>query len=126
MGDDTKRSKHKHSHDHDTERHSKRRHKHDDDSRRHKKKRKHGEDKGTKILDEGPGDEDMWVEKNIDMDGERVRLAISGRSLSEPLTASGNGYSHWRKLEVDFVCDSWVVQLYIPALDTYRKYTKTG
>ncbi len=77
-------------------------------------------------MDEGPGDEDMWVEKNIDMDGERVRSATASRSLSEPLTASGDGYSDWGELEVDFVCDSWVVQLYIPALDTYRKYTKTG
>ncbi|KAF9049559.1 hypothetical protein BDZ89DRAFT_1242473 [Hymenopellis radicata] len=72
MGDHSKRSKHKHSHDDDAERKSKKRHKHDDDGggSKHSKKRKR-EDKGSRIVDDDPDDEDMWVEKNIDMDGER-------------------------------------------------------
>lgn len=77
MGEDSKKSKHKHSRDTDGERTSKKRHKHDEDgSRKHKKKRKH-EDKGTRIVDDDPDEEDMWVEKNIDMDGERVRVSYS-------------------------------------------------
>ncbi|KAK0504029.1 CwfJ C-terminus 1-domain-containing protein-like protein [Armillaria luteobubalina] len=92
MGDDNKRSKHKHSHGHDTERHSKKRHKHDD-SRRQKKKRKHGEDKVTNILDEDPGDEDMWVEKNIDMDGERPLATDIPTGESLKLTSSASAGS---------------------------------
>ncbi|KAK0439782.1 CwfJ C-terminus 1-domain-containing protein-like protein [Armillaria borealis] len=116
MGDDTKRSKHKHSHDHDTERHSKRRHKHDDDSRRHKKKRKHGEDKGTKILDEGPGDEDMWVEKNIDMDGERPLATDIPTGESLKLTSSataGSSSSTFQPLiptESTLKRDDWMLE----------------
>ncbi|KAK0244204.1 CwfJ C-terminus 1-domain-containing protein-like protein [Armillaria nabsnona] len=116
MGDDTKRSKHKHSHDHDTERHSKRRHKHDDDSRRHKKKRKHGEEKGTKILDEGPGDEDMWVEKNIDMDGERPLATDIPTGESLKLTSSaaaGSSSSTFQPLiptESTLKRDDWMLE----------------
>ena len=74
MADDKTRSKHRHSreNDGDSEKKSRKRHKHEEDGdRKHKKKRKH-EDKGSRIVDDDP-DEDLWVEKNIDMDGERVR-----------------------------------------------------
>ncbi|THH11645.1 hypothetical protein EW145_g512 [Phellinidium pouzarii] len=64
MGDDEEqRSTHKRHHGKkDDESRSKKRHMHDtkDKRRQHKK---------VKIVDEDP-DEDMWVEKNIDMDGE--------------------------------------------------------
>ncbi|KAK0221827.1 CwfJ C-terminus 1-domain-containing protein-like protein [Armillaria fumosa] len=109
MGDDNKRSKHKHSHDNDTERHGKKRHKHDD-SRRHKKKRKHGEDKGTNILDEDPGDEDMWVEKNIDMDGERPLATDIPTGESLKLTSSASAGS-----------SSSIFQPFIPTESTLKR-----
>ena len=74
---------HKHS--------SKPRHKRDQDDPEHKHKRKHKSDKdassssrkrtrkdegaNTRIVDDDADDDDMWFEKNIDMDGERVRRA---------------------------------------------------
>jgi hypothetical protein len=68
MGDD-KKSKHKHRDD--REHSSKKRHRHrDEEERKHKKKRK--EEKHLNIV-EDDADDDMWVEKNIDMDGEKVR-----------------------------------------------------
>lgn len=66
-------SKHKRSHEKDPDRKSKKRHKHDDEassSRKHKRKDK--ERSKLKITNDDPNDDDMWVEKNIDMDGERV------------------------------------------------------
>ncbi|KAK7056976.1 Pre-mRNA-splicing factor cwf19 [Paramarasmius palmivorus] len=72
--EDPKRSKHKRK-DKDSERSSKKRSKHDDSSSRHKKKSKskRSEDSEShlKIVDDDFNEEDMWVEKNIDMDGER-------------------------------------------------------
>jgi len=70
-----KRSKHKRSDDKEREHSSRKKHKHDrDDPSR--KKHKHKRDKhstgGVQIVDDDPDDEDMWVEKNIDMDGEKV------------------------------------------------------
>ncbi|KAH8114621.1 CwfJ C-terminus 1-domain-containing protein-like protein [Phellopilus nigrolimitatus] len=75
MGDDTEHrsSKHKRHHDKDKdgEHKSKKRSKHDKDDDRHRDehrpKKRH--DKKVKIIDDDP-DEAMWVEKNIDMDGE--------------------------------------------------------
>jgi hypothetical protein len=63
----------------DLDRKHKKRRKHEDDyegsGRRHKLRKK---DKGTKgahlaIVDDDVDDADIWVEKNIDMEGERVR-----------------------------------------------------
>ncbi|EEB98075.1 hypothetical protein MPER_02481, partial [Moniliophthora perniciosa FA553] len=72
--EDTKRSKHKRK-DRDSERSSKKRSKHDESSSRHKKKSKSKRDEDSsshlKIVDDDFDEEDMWVEKNIDMDGER-------------------------------------------------------
>lgn len=73
-GDDSKHSsKHKRSHESgERDRHkSKKRHKsHKDESGKHRdKKDRHA----TKIVDDDINDDDMWMEKNIDMDGERVR-----------------------------------------------------
>ena len=50
---------------------SKRRHK--DDKSEHKTRKRHRDEhhKKVRVIDDDP-DEDMWVEKNIDMDGERV------------------------------------------------------
>jgi len=76
MGDDDKQSKPKHRRSHrddEREHKSKKRHRHGDvgEKRKHKKPRDKS-DKGLEIVDDDPNDEDMWVEKNIDMDGERV------------------------------------------------------
>lgn len=110
MGHDKDReprvSKHKRSHDKDPERKSKKRHKHDHDGEgsSHKRKRK---DK-VNVLDEDMDGDDMWVEKNIDMDGERVRVKIYICSLLcpflTPSAAIGDGHSNSRELEVDLVC----------------------
>ncbi|EIM85864.1 uncharacterized protein STEHIDRAFT_147469 [Stereum hirsutum FP-91666 SS1] len=90
-GEDDSRVKHKHSskHKHDHDRKGKKRHRGDDGPSEKHKKRK--EDK-LKVVDDDPDDEDMWVEKNIDMDGERPlatdiptadSLNLSSRAYSE-------------------------------------------
>ena len=73
--DDVKSTKHRHSHDVDDRKHkTKKRHRHDDEGGRHKhKKAKERPSKTGDGTKESDG-EDMWVEKNIDMDGERVRV----------------------------------------------------
>ncbi|KAI0657373.1 CwfJ C-terminus 1-domain-containing protein-like protein [Cubamyces menziesii] len=71
MGDDNARhsSKHKSRHDKDDREHkSKRRHKSDKESSR-KRSRKVDSDR-LHIVDDDVNDDDMWVEKNIDMEGE--------------------------------------------------------
>ena len=71
-GDDAKHSS-KHRHRHDKEGHrSKRKHKSEKDGSSRKRSRKDDGDH-LKIVDDDPNDEDMWVEKNIDMDGDIVR-----------------------------------------------------
>lgn len=82
-GDDaTRSSKHKHRHDKDDRGHkSKRRHKSEKDESSRKRSRKDGGDH-LHIVDEDP-DDDMWIEKNIDMDGERVRGSTS-RATTHP------------------------------------------
>jgi hypothetical protein len=60
--------------DKDSERKSKKRRKHDQDGRKHKHRRKDSDK--LHIVDDDPNDDDMWVEKNIDMDGERVSIAL--------------------------------------------------
>ena len=73
-GDDNARhsAKHKSRHDKDDREHkSKRRHKSDKESSR-KRSRKVDSDR-LHIVDDDVNDDDMWVEKNIDMEGEVVR-----------------------------------------------------
>ncbi|KAI0632175.1 CwfJ C-terminus 1-domain-containing protein-like protein [Trametes polyzona] len=74
MGDDDARhaSKHKHRHDKDSDREhkSKRRH-HDKSDKESSRKRSRKDDSDRlHIVDDDPNDDDMWVEKNIDMEGE--------------------------------------------------------
>lgn len=78
MGDEGKRSTHKYSHKHKSDDHehkSKKRHRRDgpEETRKHKK-RKDKSEGNLGIVDDDVDDEDMWVEKNIDMEGERVCL----------------------------------------------------
>jgi len=67
----TKHSKLERPQDRDSGRKRKKRDKHDDGGRKHKHRRKGSESK-VQIVDDDPNDDDIWVEKNIDMDGERV------------------------------------------------------
>lgn len=62
-------TKHKRSNEKDGERKTKKRHKHDHSSRNKRRR----DDEKLQIVDDDPNDDEMWVEKNIDMDGERVR-----------------------------------------------------
>ena len=63
-------SKHKRSRDKGDRDHKKKRHRSDKESSS-KHRGKHG---ATRIVDDDP-DEDMWEEKNIDMEGDQVREA---------------------------------------------------
>ena len=86
MGDDTEKqsSRHARSGDKDPDQKTKRRHKHQDEGGCSSKKRKRKEKERDKphITDGDLDDEDMWVEKNIDMDGERVCFTLTLYSLS--------------------------------------------
>ncbi|KAF9257518.1 hypothetical protein L218DRAFT_965294 [Marasmius fiardii PR-910] len=87
-----KRSKHRKSHDKDkSERSSKKRHKHDESHRHSKKLKSKQEELGgnLQIVDDDP-DEDMWVEKNIDMDGERVLATDIPNAESLKLTSKAS------------------------------------
>jgi hypothetical protein len=70
MDIDEPRSKHKRSRKEDPDRKGKKRSKRaeEDSPRKHKKS------KTLRIVDDDPDDDELWVEKNIDMDGERVSI----------------------------------------------------
>ena len=87
MGDDDTKhsSKHKRSRDSgERDKHkSKKHHKsHRDKDERSKRKDKKDRD-GSRIVDDDAADEDMWVEKNIDMDGEYVSKPATDGALDE-------------------------------------------
>lgn len=68
-------SKHHRSHKDDRERHGKKRRKSERDEESTKRKKNHRErkaDAGLNIVDHDSEDNEMWEEKNIDMDGEQV------------------------------------------------------
>jgi len=68
----------------DSERKHKKRRKGDDNDEGSRKTKHRKKDSGRKlkIVDDNPDDEDMWVEKNIDMDGELVsQFRTSSSSL---------------------------------------------
>ncbi|KAJ7645525.1 CwfJ C-terminus 1-domain-containing protein-like protein [Mycena polygramma] len=77
-------SKHKRSRQEDPDRKGKKRSKHadEDSSRKHKKSKK------LKIVDDDPNDDELWVEKNIDMDGERPIATTIPTAESLKLTSS--------------------------------------
>lgn len=83
-GDETKRaSKHKHRHDSDDREHkSKRRHRDKADKESSRKRSRKDDGGHLHIVDDDANDEDMWVEKNIDMDGEKVRRPLPVRDSS--------------------------------------------
>ncbi|KII90551.1 hypothetical protein PLICRDRAFT_52280 [Plicaturopsis crispa FD-325 SS-3] len=90
MGHDKDReprvSKHKRAHDKDPERKSKKRHKHDDGEGSSSRKRKRKDTVG--VLNEDMDGDDMWVEKNIDMDGQRPLATDIPTAESLKLTSS--------------------------------------
>lgn len=71
--DETKASSSKHKRAHDSE--------HDEKRKKRHRTREHGSKrekraKGGRIVDDDVADDDMWEEKNIDVDGERVSPAV--------------------------------------------------
>ena len=62
------KSKHKRSHDKDRGSSSRKRAKH----KHHSKKSSKKSEDHLHVVDDDVDDEDMWVEKNVDMDGEKV------------------------------------------------------
>ncbi|KAF7299218.1 Complexed with Cdc5 protein cwf19 [Mycena indigotica] len=69
---------------HDSDKKHKKRSKHDDEDG----ERKHKKSKKVTIVDEDPNEEDMWVEKNIDMDGERLLTTDIPTAKSLKLTSA--------------------------------------
>jgi len=70
MGDDTDKRSSKHKRNRDKEhRDGKKKHKSGHESSKKRRQREHDV---VHITDDDPSD-DMWIEKNIDLDGERVR-----------------------------------------------------
>ena len=78
MGDDKpSKSKHRSHKDKDDKEHkTKKRHRHERDEDGHKSKKRKSKGSKLEVVDDDP-EEDMWVEKNIDMDGEYVRVLLS-------------------------------------------------
>jgi len=72
----------KHGHPHDETKTKKRRKK--EDPGRKRKHRRKGSDDNLQIVDDDPNDDDMWVEKNIDMDGEKVILTTLSLKMAVP------------------------------------------
>ena len=64
------KSKHKRSHDKDRDSSSRKRAKH----KHHSKKLGKKNEDHLHVVDDDVDGEDMWVEKNVDMDGEKVLL----------------------------------------------------
>ncbi|GLB38508.1 putative protein similar to CwfJ C-terminus 2 [Lyophyllum shimeji] len=60
------------SRERDPERKHKKRKNHNDEGRKHKHRKKDKSDDHVEVVDDDPNDDDMWIEKNIDLDGERV------------------------------------------------------
>ncbi|KAJ7712436.1 CwfJ C-terminus 1-domain-containing protein-like protein [Mycena metata] len=77
-------SQHKRSRKEDSDRKGKKRTKNTDED----SPRKHKKSKKLKIVDDDPDDEDLWVEKNIDMDGEHPLATTIPTAESLKLTSS--------------------------------------
>jgi hypothetical protein len=74
-----------------------------DDKRKHKKRKE--KEAVIRVVDDDL-DEDMWVEKNIDMDGEKVReVHIFEISLSNGHSeATCDRHTYCREPQVDLAC----------------------
>ncbi|KAG9315636.1 CwfJ C-terminus 1-domain-containing protein-like protein [Chiua virens] len=86
-------SKSKRSRDKDIEHNTKNKHKSSHRDSGSKKKRKRSTHDSVHITDDDPNDDDMWVEKNIDIDGERLLAkdipTAEGLKLTSHAQASG-------------------------------------
>ncbi|KAH9480566.1 Pre-mRNA-splicing factor cwf19 [Psilocybe cubensis] len=122
-----KREKHK-KHKDDSDRKHKKRRKHEDDGeedgghRRHKhhkrdrenKRGRSGESK-MEIVDDNPSDDNLWVEKDIDMGGERILASDIPTSESLKLTSSADATNssvplpHPTRIESTLKRDDWMM-----------------
>lgn len=76
------------------------------------------------ITDDDPNDDDMWVEKNIDIHGERVRrLCCRAIRILTPLVAACKGYSNGRKSQVDLPCTGYQRRSHPPTDDDHGDET---
>lgn len=108
MGEESssKHSKGSRSHEKDPDRKSKKKRKHDDDGgKKHKhKKVKEASSSKLTVVDDDPDDEDMWVEKNIDMDGERVSpMSLHASLFSYSLQGSSHRHPHRQQFEANLI-----------------------
>jgi hypothetical protein len=75
-----------------------------DDRRKHKKRK----DKGAvvRVVDDDLDGEDMWVEKNIDMDGEKARKVYVFEMVLSNVHSEANcsGYTHCGEPQTDLAC----------------------
>jgi hypothetical protein len=106
MGDDRERhstSKHKRSRDKDRDNEHRTKKKSKSEHKSHKRKSRTD---AVHITDDDANDDDMWVEKNIDNDGERVSTChISPRGADVLCSqASRDGHSNCRVLEDRYSC----------------------
>jgi hypothetical protein len=88
---------------------SKKRERHGDanDKRKHKKRKE--KEAVVRVVDDDLDGEDMWVEKNIDTVGEKVRKALVYMVLSHPhFLASCNRYTYRGESKADFQCSPQV------------------
>ncbi|KAG6841263.1 hypothetical protein C0991_000403 [Blastosporella zonata] len=99
----------------DSENKSKKRRKHDDEGRKHKHRKKDKSGDHVHIVDDDPNDDDMWVEKNIDMEGEKVLATDIPTAKSLKLTSSAIAGSSDLKLppnmstETPLQRDDWML-----------------
>ncbi|KAJ7288487.1 CwfJ C-terminus 1-domain-containing protein-like protein [Mycena rebaudengoi] len=104
-------SKHKRSRNSESDRKSKKRSKHEEDE----SPKKHKKSKKLRIVDDDPSDEELWVEKNIDMDGERPLATTIPTAESLKLTssalpnASGPALPHVASTETPLQRDDWML-----------------
>lgn len=112
MGDNEKKHSSKHKRQHESgerDRHkSKKHHKshHDKDERSKRRERKDKD--APRIVDDDAGDDDMWIEKNIDVDGEYVSEAVTNGTLTKPssFTATCDQYTFCRLPQAYLACNS--------------------
>jgi len=101
----------------DRERHSASKHKRSRGRDEHKSKKKYKSEhtshkrkshtEAVNITDDDANDDDMWIEKNIDNDGERVRIYLFCLRDADMFCslASRNGYSNCREPEDHDSCN---------------------
>ena len=92
-------------HKHKSKKRSRHGHGDADDKRKHKKRK--DKEAVVRVVDDDLDGEDMWVEKNVDMDGEKARnaLQIFGMALSNVhIKANCSRYTHGGEPQVDFAC----------------------